>query len=177
MNDVLRFFNNKINSNISMMAEAIRKAFKAVKIELDDHLEAINQNTAEIQANQGFLTDLDAKINKIAERLDDLELLIHPEKYRKRDVKLTPREQEVFMSLYLGKEFSTSQVAKQLGFTEDMAETYLFNLLSKGVPVRRELVDDVVVFSLDPEFKDVQTRRNVLDIDPRIAKQLTMHHL
>ena len=81
------------------------------------------------------------------------------------------------MTLYLGKRMPPAQIAKILGFTEDMVNMYILNIISKGVPVRRELVDDVLVFSLDSEFKDLQARRNVLEIDPRIAKQLAMHKL
>lgn len=173
----MKLFNNKVNREISLIAEGVRKAFKAVKAELDDHLEAINQNTAETQANQGWLAELDAKINKLSERLDEIELVINPDRARKMDVKLTPREQEVFMTLYLSKGLSPSQIAKHLGFTDGMVNTYLFNLMSKGVPIRKELADDVMVFTLDSEFKDLQARRNVLEIDPRIAGQLAMHNL
>ena len=100
----MNLFNNKRDREISLIAEGIRKAFKVVKTELDDHLDAINQNTAEAQANQGWLSELDAKINKLSERLDEIELLINPDRARKMDVKLTPREQEVFMALYHYKE-------------------------------------------------------------------------
>jgi DNA-binding NarL/FixJ family response regulator len=156
------------------MAEAIRKAFKSVKNELDDHLDAINQSTAEIQANQGFLAELEAKIDKLAERLDELELIMNPTKAGAIGVKLTPREQEVFMTIYLSKGLTVSELARRLGFTEEMVSLYIFNLMSKGVPVRRELVDDLVVFSLDSEFKEAQARGNVLEINPRIARQMSM---
>jgi DNA-binding CsgD family transcriptional regulator len=173
----LKLFNSKNNRELALVAEGVRKAFKAVKTELDDHLDATNQNTAEIQANQGLLAELEAKIDKLSERLDELELLINPNKAIRLDVKLTPREQEVFMAIYLSKGLSESDIAKHLGFTEQMVNAYLFNLLSKGVPVRRELVDDVVVFSLDSDFKNIQAKKNVLEIDPRIAKQLALHNL
>jgi DNA-binding NarL/FixJ family response regulator len=173
----VKLFNNKKDREISLISEGLRKAFKAVKAELDDHLDSINQNTAETQANQGWLSELDAKINKLSERLDEIELVINPDKARNIDVKLTPREQEVFMALYLSKGLSSSHIAKHLGFTDDMVNMYLFNLISKGVPVRKELADDVVVFTLDSEFKDLQARRNVLEIDSRIASQLAMHKL
>lgn len=157
------------------MAEALRKAFKSVKVELDDHLDAVNQNTAEIQANQGLLTELEAKVDKLTERMDNMELLINPDRSRVLGVKLTRREQEVFMSLYLSKGLSIRDIGKRLGFTEEMVEMYVFNLLSKGIPVQKELVDDVVVFSLEPDFKDLQARRNLLDIDPHVSRQLVVH--
>jgi DNA-binding NarL/FixJ family response regulator len=174
----LKLFSSKKNiGEVSLMAQAIRKAFRAMKAELDEHLDAINQNTSEIQANQGLLSELEAKMDKLAERLDELEFLVNPDKFRKMDVRLTPREQEVFMTLYINKELSSSQIAKRLGFTEEMVNAYIFNLLSKGVPVKRELADDLVVFSLESDFKELQARRNVLDIDSRIARQLATHQL
>jgi DNA-binding CsgD family transcriptional regulator len=143
-----------------------------VKLELDDHLDAINQNTSEIQANQCLVRELESKLEKVSERLDELELMVNPDRTRKLDIQLTHREQEVFMTLYLNKELSLKDLARRLGFTEDMVNMYLLNILAKGVPIKRELVDDLLVFSLDSEFKDLQARRNVLEINPRIAGQL-----
>lgn len=140
-------------------------------------MDSINQNTAEIQANQGLLTELEAKLNKISERMDELELVLNPSQAKRMDIKLTPREQEVFMTLYIGKTLPPTQIAKRLGFTEDMVNMYIFNLITKGVPVRKELLNDVLVFSLDPEFKDLQARRNVLDINPRITRQMAVHKI
>ena len=177
MTRIFNFLGNNKNKELVKLARGIRNAFKSVKSELDDHLESINQNTSEIQANQGLLTELDAKLDKISERLDELELVVNPDRAKKLDARLTPREQEVFMALYTGKRVSPKQAAKILGFTEDMVNMYILNITSKGVPVRREIVDDVLVFSLDPEFKDLQARRNVLEIDPRIAKQVAMHKI
>jgi len=97
---------------------------------------------------------------------------MNPDRARKLDIQLTHREQEVFMTLYLNKELSLKDLARRLGFTEDMVNMYLLNILAKGVPIKRELVDDLLVFSLDSEFKDLQARRNVLEINPRIAGQL-----
>ncbi|MBN2459710.1 helix-turn-helix transcriptional regulator [Candidatus Woesearchaeota archaeon] len=107
--------------------------------------------------------------------MDELELAVNPDKAQKQDIRLTPREQEVFMALYLNKELSSKDLARRLGFTESMVNMYLLNILAKGVPVKRELVDDVVVFGLESGFKDLQARRNVLDINPRIAGQLATH--
>jgi DNA-binding NarL/FixJ family response regulator len=159
------------------MAEAIRKAFRSVKVELDDHLDSINQSTSEIQANQGVIAELEAKMDKLSERLDEFELLLNPHKSRAMGVKLTPREQEVFMTIYMSKGLTEIEIARRLGFTEEMVSLYIFNLISKGVPVRKELASDAVVFSLDSDFKDLQARRNVLEIDPRITRQLTVHNV
>ncbi|MBN1793163.1 sigma-70 family RNA polymerase sigma factor [Candidatus Woesearchaeota archaeon] len=154
------------------LVESIRHAFRKVKGELEDHLGAINENSSDIHEIHETVSELDHKIDKLAERLDELELCVNPKKFRSLSSKLTPREQEVFMALYVGKSMSLSQISKRLGFTADMVNLYLFNLTSKGVPLQKELLDDVLVFSIDPEFKDLQARRNVLNIDPRVSKQM-----
>lgn len=174
---IFKFLGSRKNNELTKLAESIKRAFKSVKTELDDHLDSINQNTAEIQANQGLLAELDAKVDKLSERLDELELVLNPSRAKRMDIKLTPREQEVFMTLYLGKSMSLAEIARHLGFTQDMVNMYILNLISKGVPIRKELVANVLVFSLEPEFKELQARRNVLEINPRIAKQLAMHNL
>ncbi|MFH0870239.1 MAG: hypothetical protein V1866_04250 [archaeon] len=172
VNNIFNFLGNTKDKESAKLVDNIKKAFKAVKTELDDHLEAVNQNTDDIQEVHSILTELDAKINKLSERIDELGCIIAPKKPKKLDVKLTPREQEVFMALYVGKGLTLTGMGKQLSFTTDMINMYLFNLISKGIPIQKELVDDVLVFSLDSEFKELQARRNVLEIDPRIAKQM-----
>jgi flagellar hook-associated protein FlgK len=150
----------------------IEKQREDVKSEMDDHREAINENTADIQELNNALSEFDKKIDKLFERLDEAEMILHPKKLQKIDISLTPREQEVFMALYLGKEMTLIEIAKRLGFTTDMVNLYIFNLVSKGVPIKKELMDDVLVFSLDAEFRELQARRNILDIDQRIMRQL-----
>jgi hypothetical protein len=176
--NIIKFLGNKRqDSGHSKLVESIKKAFKNVKSELDEHLDTINQNTSDIQEFNNILSELDSKIDKLAERMDDFEMNMNPGKARKYDIKLTPREQEVFTILYLSKELALAQIAKQLGFTSDMVNLYIFNLVSKGISINKELIDDVLVFSLDPEFKELQARRNILEIDPRIMRQLTIHEI
>lgn len=170
--EIFNFLDGRRDEEKAQLAEGIRKAFVKIKDELDEHLETINQTSSDVQEFGGFLSELEAKIDKLTERLDEMEMN-NPAKAIKPDIKLTLREQEVFMVLYLGKIFTSTEIAKRLGFTEDMVNLYLINLITKGVPVVKELMDDLLVFSLEPEFKDLQARRNVLEIDSRIAKQIS----
>lgn len=177
MNSIFNFLGSTKDNESAMLVENIKKAFKAVKSELDDHLESINHNTDDIQEVHTIFAELDAKIDKLSERIEELECIISPKRSKKLDVKLTPREQEVFMALYVGKGLTLVSMAKQLSFTTDMINMYLFNLITKGIPIHKELVDDVLVFRLDPEFKELQARRNVLEINPRIAKQMVFRDI
>jgi DNA-directed RNA polymerase specialized sigma subunit len=168
---IFNFLAGKKNDEMKNLVDSLRLAFKKVKGELDDHLTTINENTSDVQELNETVLELEHKIDKLTERLDEIELLINP-KFRNTNFQLSRREQEVFMALYVGKSMTLSQIAKRLGFTTDMVNMYLINMISKGVPLQKELVDDLLVFSIEPDFKDLQTRRNILNIDPRIAKQM-----
>ena len=152
----------------------IRGAFKAVKAELDTHLDSINQNTTEIQGVFEYLSELDDKIEKLRERIDELQLYINPEMSPdKFKVKLTLREQEVFMVLYaVQKKVTLKDIARRLGLTEEMANNYIFNLISKGIPVLKQFHKGKMYLYLDLKFKDLQARKNVLEINKNVSEQL-----
>ncbi len=92
----------------------LHDAFSQVKDEFEDHLVAINENTNEIQSNYELLCDIDQKLNKFAERLDRIEIFLHKqgleaeEKQEFRPVRLSKREQEIFLILYTLEEVKGS---------------------------------------------------------------------
>lgn len=156
----------------------IKSAFKEVKTELDEHLDSINHSTREIQSIYDYLSELDAKIDKMNERIDDLHMALNPELENHNNIVLTNREQEVFMVLYSEESICVREVAKKLGFTEEMVNKYVYNLISKGVPVLREFNGKSVSFALDLKFKDIQAKRNILNINESISREiLTEKHI
>ena len=152
----------------------VKTAFKAVKTELNNHLDSINQNTIEVQSVFEFLSELDDKIEKLRERIDELQLYINPElDPDKFKVKLTLREQEVFMVLYaVQKPVTLNDIARRLGLTEEMVNNYIFNLISKGIPVLKQFKQGKMLLYLDLKFRDLQARKNVLDINKNVSEQL-----
>ncbi|MBR9692447.1 hypothetical protein GOV07_00770, partial [Candidatus Woesearchaeota archaeon] len=100
------------------MNTGIKSAFSKVKEEMDQHLDTINGNTNEIQSCYEYLAELDAKMEKLSERLDDLQFKLEPEQEEYFDISLSHREQEVFMVLYVREDpITTSEVAKRLGMS------------------------------------------------------------
>ncbi len=153
------------------MNVGVKRAFTAVKEEMNQHLDAINQNTNEVQACYEYLAELDAKIGKLSERLDELQLA--PTHEETVVITLTHREQEVAMVLYAVEDPITSlEMAKRLGLTVEMVDRYLVNLAAKGVPILKTFVNGKVYHSLDLKFKELQARRNVLMISETISQQL-----
>lgn len=157
--------------------EAIKISFNKVKEELNEHLEAINQNTNEVQANFEYMQKLNVKIDKLNEKLEEirmhLDMIDAPKNYEQYyDITLTIREQEVFLVLYTNMDYiNYKQIAKRLGFTENLVGNYLTNLVEKGIPILKRYVGGLAFVKLEPKFKDLQTRENVLKINDRIARE------
>ena len=164
----------------SIDKEAIKSSFKKVKEELNEHLEAINQNTNEVQANYEYMQKMNMKIDKLNEKLEEirmhLDMIEAPKNYEMyTDIKLTIREQEVFLVLYTNPNFlSYNQIAKRLGLTETLVGNYLTNLVEKGIPVLKRYEDGLAFVKLEPIFKDLQTRENVLKINDKVAREYTI---
>ena len=78
--------------------------------ELDDHLDSINQNTNEIQSNYEYMCRLEAKMDKICERLATLQIRLN-ELDQGNDkparINLSYEEKKVFLAIYkYSSEFS-----------------------------------------------------------------------
>jgi hypothetical protein len=159
--------------DIKDMQDGIKKAFFDVKEEMNVHLETINQNTSEIQAIYEYLNELDAKIEKLNERIDEIQMFVSPDEEDKFSIELTHREQEVFLILYSETgSIIAKDIGRKLGFTDEMVNRYIYNMISKGLPILRQFKDGEMHISLDLKFKDLQARKNVLKIDESISKQL-----
>jgi len=157
------------------MNAGIKVGFSRVKEEMDQHLDSINQNTNEIQNCYEYLAELDAKLDRMTERLDDLQFRLEPETAYEGlcEVSLTPREQEVFLVLYMVEDPITSaDIARRLGLTVEMVDQYVTNISARGVPILKTLMNGKVYHALDLKFKDLQARRNVLQISETVRAQL-----
>lgn len=156
------------------MQKDIKFAFKSVKEELNVHLDTINQNSSEIQSIYECLNELDSKIEKLNERIDNIQMYVAPEADETSfSIDLTHREQEVFLVIYSeNNNISAKDIGKKLGFSDEMVNRYVYNMISKGVPILRQYSEGDVLVSLDLKFKDLQARKNVLKIDESVSKQL-----
>ena len=155
----------------------LHDAFSQIKDEFEDHLIAINENTNEIQSNYELLSNLDQKLNKIAERLDKLEIFLQKhglkteEKENFKPVRLSKREQEVFLILYTLEEVKGSvtylDIARRVSLPEDIVSSYISNIIQKGVPIIKKYIANEVHLSLNPRFKALQAKENILQIEQR----------
>lgn len=156
----------------------VSKLFQEVKEELDEHLDAINENTNEISSNYEYLCELDYKINKLSERLDNLQLFLEQnfnfkaEKVPKFQPKpLTNNEQDVFLVLYTLEEkkgaVTYTDISKRTGLSEDLVASYITRMIEKNVPIIKRYVNNEPHLRLDPQFKRLQAKENILGLNQK----------
>jgi len=171
----LRFF--KRESDVSKFQETLKGALNKIREELDDHKESINQNTNEIQSNYEYLCRLEMKIEKLAEKIDELSLFMNQPTSPRQDVlPLTQNEQKVFVCLYAsGDGFLTYRdIAEKTGFSENLVVCYVGNLMAKGVPVSKKYLGARLHLGIEPAFRDMQARCNIVRLNGSVSNNLTL---
>ena len=165
----------KIESKVDAIDKAVTAAFARIKQELDEHLDSINQNTQEITSCYQTIAELDSKIEKLSERIDEYAYpgaaasILSPV-----DIELTLREQEVFAALFAHPEgISITQCARMLGLTEDLIHTNLCFLLEKGVPIHKSVTEFGETHQLDRKFRQMQEEQEIVLIHPEIRAQFS----
>ncbi len=167
MNDVAK----DIHFSLKVLSDEIRE-------ELDEHLGAINENTNEISSNYEYLCELDFKLDRLSERIDHLQLFLEKSFGFQPDIKpkfqckpLTNNEQDVFLVLYTLEEkkgaVSYEDIARKTGLSVDLVSSYITRMIEKNVPVIKRYVNNVPYLRLDPQFKLIQAKENVLNLNQR----------
>jgi transcriptional regulator of heat shock response len=168
-------------SDVDQLREEIKATFQGIREEFDDHLESINDNTNEIQANYEYLCRLDAKLEKLSERLEQVQQWISRftgipvEEEQFKDIKLTEKEKEVFLVLYTAsneKPITYAYIAKALRESEFLVRSYITNLIEKGVPILKQYIQNTTYLSLDNRFREQQAKRNLLHISQQTFDKL-----
>ncbi len=152
----------------------LRAAFAAVQQDLDIHLDAINENTAEIYENRQMISDLHERICKLSDQVSELRLLVEqsPSRYPSR-IELSLREQQVFMALYTAESgASYSDLSRSTCFPVSFLQDATYELVQKGIPIIKQRSEaGHIILSLDLEFKEEQSKRNIVGIDINLLQQ------
>ena len=153
----------------------LKEDLKSVKNELDEHLEALNENTSEIQTGYECMNEINGRLEKLAERVEAMEIFL--QKYtnfntveRVFEVKpLTKTEQNVFLVIYALEDekglVSCADIAKKTGLPGYVVNEYIARLVEKGIPLLKKYLNNIPYIRLNPEFKSVQAKENILMID------------
>ncbi|MCK4589955.1 MAG: winged helix-turn-helix domain-containing protein [Nanoarchaeota archaeon] len=163
---IKRGFNRqKIKETISQIKEEVSFPLSNIREEFDEHLAGINDNTQEIQSNFTFLLELDSKIDKIAQRLDKIELIL-TEKPQKIDLKpLNQPEKQVFCVLYTEEAPLTYEdISNKTGLSSALVREYISALIEKGIPLTKSYYQGRPFLKLDPSFKEIQAKENLVNL-------------
>ncbi len=148
-------------------------ALSGIREEFDDHLDSINENTNEIQANFEYLTRLEMKMDKLTEKLDNLQMFLSrqgmpiDEDPEPTSIELSDKEKEVFLAIYTSSEdkpVTYQQLAQSLNDSEFLVRGFITNMIEKGVPILKRYIHNTAYLFLDRRFKELQTRENVLNL-------------
>jgi len=153
----------------------LRAEFTKIKCELEEHLQSINENTNEIAANYEYLYEIERKLDKLSERIDNIQMYLEPnsgiaiEKQNNFEVKrLSRMEQQVFLVIYTLEEekcgLTYSDIAKSLSISEHLAASYITSMIEKGVPILKRYINSKPYLRLDPIFKTLQAKENILQL-------------
>jgi len=163
-----------VKTEMKEVKKELKKSLTSIQNEFEDHLESINENTNEIQSNYEFLCELDSKIEKLNERIDKIQFLLEGKKDSNYEIMpLTKREQEIFVVLYTSNDFlSYSDIAKKTTLTFSLVQAYISNIIAKGVPILKKYINNKVFLYLDPVFRNVQAKENLVEIDGSVIKSV-----
>jgi len=155
------------------LREELKAAFSAVREEFEEHLDTINENTNEIQANYEYLCEVDNKINKLNEKIEEIQLILNKLTGQKLEFQasqmhieaLTSEEQKIFLAIYTeDRPVSYMELAKQVGKPLTLVRSYVTNLIEKGVPINKSYVKGRPYVMIDADFKRLQAKKNIVGL-------------
>ncbi len=151
---------------------SLKEEINALKEELEDHLTAINENTNEIESNYELIAELSLKLEKIEERLEALELALNSQNIEKQEIEqLNHKEKKIFLTIYKEEQnyLSYADIAALHNISESTARYYIDSLIKKGIPIIKRVINGRMHFKLNPYFRQLQTKHNIVKIKPQLT--------
>lgn len=142
----------------------MKKEFNSIRQALEEHLSSINENTSEIQGLFDYLQEMSVKVEKLNQRIEELQLHHNPEE--KRTVSpLNQIEKKLFLELYTEESpLCFKELAVRLQFPISVVQDGINSLVAKGIPLERSYFNDKPFLKLNPEFKERQAKENLINL-------------
>jgi biotin operon repressor len=172
-------FNDREKSikKLEILDGKLKKSFNAVKEEMEEHLQAINENTDEISAVYEHISELDCKMDKLSARMEQMQLMIkqiiQSQAQMGFKINLDFEEQKIFLALYaFGDNLTMQDIARRTNLNEIDVEKKIEIMKSKGINVLEKAIGIKKFYSLEKEFKNLQAKTHVVEIDRVVANQI-----
>jgi len=165
-------FDSNNKKQLLHLDNSLKESINTLNEGLEDHLTAINANTNEIESNYELISELALKLEKIEERLEAIEITLNSQNFEKQHIDdLNNKEEKIFLTLYKEeKEFLTyADIAAIHNVSESTSRHYIEVLIKKGVPIIKKAISGRIHFKLNPYFRQLQTKHNVVKIRPQLT--------
>ena len=143
----------------------MQKDLDNIKSALEEHLHAINDNSSEIQSLFDYVHEVEIKIDKLAQRLDRMQLGMGQQLEKPAVTPLSKVERKIFLALYTEEAPLTFQeIASRMQLPLPFIPECLSGLAHKGIPLQRSYVNNQLFFKLAPAFKELQAKENLVNL-------------
>jgi hypothetical protein len=166
---------NKISKNLKI-------SFQKIKDELNDHLLAINENTNEIQANYGHLATIENKVDKLGERVEEIQMILQSVGLKQPILTeyivhpLTEQEKIFFLTLLRLQEdnevISYNTLKKTLSASCENISDHVTSLIHKGIPIVKRYIMNEPHIAIDEKFKEHHIKTNIVQITEEITQKV-----
>lgn len=145
--------------------EKFRKNLASIRQELSEHLSAINENTGELQSFFDYLQEIEQKLDKLSQRLDQLQLQSNFPKEKPYIAPLNTTEKKLFLTFYTeGNPLSCLELSQKSGVPLSIIREFLTSLSQKGIPLTRAFLNNQTCYQIDPQFKEWQAKENIINL-------------
>ena len=140
----------------------MRRNFEVIKQALEEHLSAINENSSEIQALFDYLHQVEVKVDKLTQRLDQLQLT---QTQKPVISSLNHVEKQIFLTLYTEESpISFKELSEKTDIPDSLLPECVSSLVQKGIPFQRSYFNNQLFLKLDPAFKERQAKENIVNL-------------
>ena len=162
---------------LKKIKEFLKQSVSSINNEFEEHLDSINENTNEIQANYEYLCEIDNKINKLNEKIEEVQIILSKLTGQKLELQpnhtniepLSKPEQKIFLAIYTEERpVSYMEISKRMNLPLTYVREYVTNLIEKGVPIQKTYVKGRPFILMEKTFKDLQAKQNIVQIDQQV---------
>jgi len=145
--------------------DKFKKNLFIIKQNLSEHLSAINENTSEIQGVFDYFHELDQKIEKLASRLDKIQLEQGSQLEKPYVAPLNETERKVFLALYTEeKPLNCFELSEKSKVPISIIRDILTTVAQKGIPIKRSFENNQTYHQIDVKFKEWQAKEGILNL-------------
>jgi len=166
-------------SELQAVSNDIKEILSRIEEQFEDHLSAINENTSEIVSIYEGLSDVDSKVEKVAERLDRIETFLQtlgfPANIGEKKFSIAPlskKEKEIFLVISTANNamgfVSYTDISRRTAIPEDLVALYISGM----IPFVKKYNSNKLLLKLDDTFREKQAKENILQIEQRTISSM-----